>query len=1333
MRKIITLLFLLISLVTVCLGQGIAFHSLTTETGLSHNSVTAIFQDGKGAIWIGTREGLNRYNGNRVQQFREDNYKNVQFVRGYIKAVTGNGIDKVYVLTNEGISVFDDKTGQFKVLVKGAYYQMACIRGILYIMDKKQIFIYDEAKNEKRLYFSLPEISLSLKCFLIDRSGQLWIGTEKGGLLVKDSSNKTVRKVIDNINVTQVYQDSRGEVWIGSWNDGLFRIVNGKTIRYRHSETDKNSISSDFVRCFMEDEAGNMWIGSFRGLDKLERSTGRILSYDDGEENGGLKNSSIWSIIKDRQGTIWVGTYFGGVNYFNPKYEIYDYFKKSIIRDAGLSSSVVAKMTEDNQGNLWICTEGGGLNRYNLKTGKFKWFKSDKHANSISQDNLKAIYFDPKQNALWIGTHLGGLNRMNLTTGKFTCYLAAPQRTDGLPSNVIQDIVPHGDKLILATPLGVGEFDPHTGQYKRLLDTDAFSLLIDREGVLWVGGLGSGAFAYHFNTGEFQHYSSEVNKKNTLSDNFITRIIQDHQGKLWFATSSAGLCLFQPSTDDFKRINLEMYGVSSNYVYDLVESSTGNLLIATNKSFVVYNPKENSFNDYRYDHGFPLGAMNENGLYLSRSGRIFLGGVSGMVSFNEQELIVANKPYSLRLQQITVNNSNTKSGVGNKVLIQGLYYEKEVVLNSDQTTFDIEWVTDNYILENKDNIIYQLHGFSDKWNDARENTPISYTNLSPGSYVLIVKSTRSGGPETRLAIKISPPFYRTTLAYICYILLFAGLMYYIFRFYRSRIRLQESLRYEKLHARELEILNDSKINFFTNVSHEFRTPLTLISVQIEQILSRKGSMPAEFSKKISAIYNCSKQLDELVTELMDFRKQEEGLNRIYPSEVDLTGFISNCFQLFRPLATIKEIDYDLLINVKALKAFIDIRQMRKVMNNLLSNAFKNTPVGGKIVLSLTQQGEHVALAVEDSGPGIPPDEINRIFEPFYQTSESVLGTGIGLSLARGVVELHQGKLLVKSELSIGTTFIVQLPLKVVYPEGTIRLAVSNQFKDSSQSEIKQLQEQDIEIASPEIVLESDQRKKILIVEDNPAIREVLVDVFAEFYEVETADDGQAGWVIAQDIMPDIIVSDVVMPNLSGIDLCKKLKSDYATSHIPLVLLTARASIEYNLEGLLVGADDYIPKPFNARVLLTRCNNLVNNRILLQEKFSKQPAASVQILATTQIDKEFLERATSIIERNIDDPDFNVNIFSREMGIARTNLFSKLKGITGQTPNEFTLTIRLKQAALMLKTDPKISVSEISENLGFTSAKYFSKCFKDCYQITPLHYRKQFFSNTMDND
>ena len=1318
-------------------NQNITFGHLTTDDGLSQFSVNSLYVDETGMIWIGTREGLNCYNGNDINTYKlEKGNSNSLFCNNVLR-ITGDKEGKLYLLCTEGISELDLQSQQFKTLLQGNVHSIY-YKEKLYIGKKNEIYIFNDQTQNFDLYYQLAGKKIVISALHLDQKGALWIGTDNNGVY-KLQKNKQLAHPIEQGNISSIYEDSDQELWIGSWEEGVYHIQSDEQIvNLQNNPADPHSLSSNFVRSCCEDDAGYIWIGTFKGLNRYNKQTKRLDNHISKKENiDGLTHSSIWCIVKDPQGTLWLGTYFGGVNYFNPEYEIYNHYKADRDFQKGLSSPIVGRMTEDKEGNLWICTEGGGINVYNRKNDTFKWLRQEEDRNSISHNNVKAIYYDQKNNHMWIGTHLGGLNKLDLRTNQFTHYRANEKDPEALPSDIIRDITPFGNLLLIGTQDGVCLFDPQTGRCKQLFKESTegegirmiADLFVDKDSTLWVAATGQGVYSYRFDTKQLKNYQHHPDQPNSLSNNNVNSMMQDSQERIWISTSGSGLDLYQPETDNFKNFDMQQDGLSSDCIYEVCESSTkrGDLLLITNQGFSQFNNANNTFSNYNNENGFPLTAVNENAMHITKDGEVFLGGIRGMISFREKKLNFAPKPYKIMLSQLFVNGNEVTPNDGSHILKQALCYTKEITLAANQSMFNIEFATSNFIPANQDEIYYRLEGFSNTWNSAyRRQTLITYTNLNPGTYTLVLKTKKSIAEEVRLVIRILPPWYKTWWAYLIYMCAIGGLLSYLVRTYKSRLKLRESLKYEQKHIEDVEALNQSKLRFFTNISHEFRTPLTLIVGQVEALLQMQTFSPIVYGK-VLGIYKSSLQLRELITELLDFRKQEQGHMKLKVSSHNLVNFLYENYLLFLEYTNSKQINFTFHKEEDVIEAWYDEKQLQKVINNLLSNALKHTHAKDTISISIKREQNQVSIQIHDTGSGIDASEIDKIFDRFYQTDRiescnTGAGTGIGLALTKAIVELHHGSIQVESELGKGSCFtvILQLDNKHFNPTQIILQTDQTHAIEPTTPSVKAM----VEPTAPKV--EEYTRipnAKMLIVEDNEAIKEMLMGIFNAFYQVTTASNGQEALERIAEEMPTIVLSDVIMPQMSGIELCKKIKNDFNTCHIPVVLLTARTAIEHNVEGLRIGADDYITKPFNVNILVSRCNNLVNSRIMLQEKFSQQPQAFAQMLATNPMDKELLDRAMDIIEKHLDDTEFNVNIFAKEIGMARTNLFTKLKAVTGQTPNDFILTIRLKKGAIMLRNNPEMNISEISDKIGFSSSRYFSKCFKDIYMVSPMAYRK----------
>lgn len=1309
---------------TTLSARDISFNYLSTENGLSQFSVYALHKDELGRIWMGTRDGLNVYDGNRIQYYKHDKEDQSSLVGNLVRAICGNDKGTLYIQTSEGLCEFDMHSEKFHTIQKGGVYNITYGADTLFTGGDWQVNYYDPQSRQLKPYCSL-DVHLLIVSLLKDKDGNLWIGTRKGLYCLK-KGHSVPECVLPQVYIYNLYQDTSGDIWISAWEDGLFHLSDSGIVNYTDGRKNgRKELSSNSVRDCCEDNQGNMWIATFNGLNKFDKKTRKFTCYAPSDMAGSLSNSSVYCIINDHQGTLWVGTYFGGVNYFNPEYEIYTYYRPGIHESEGLNYPVIGCMAEDRLGNLWIATEGGGLNYYDRRKKCFKWYKHKEGAsNSLSHNNIKSLYYDAQDDVLWIGTHQEGMNKLDMKTDRITQY-RMPEMAGEMTSNVVLDIIPYGRELLIASYDGVYRFNPKTEKFTLLLALFCHRLFIDSQGILWIAVEGKGVFSYRFDTGQLVNYKYTPEAENTISDNIITSIIEDRHHNLWFSTVSSGIDVYYRETGKFENFNARNNGLGSDCVYSITESQNGKLLLTTNQGFTIFDYYTKLFYNHNSENGFPFTTLNENSLYQCKDGEIFLGGVKGMISFYEKDLDIPLKPYNIIPVRLWVNGNEVGINDETGILKSSLYDASSITLKSNHSVLSIEFAMTNYIAANKNELIYKLEGFSDEWAQTHGQKMITYTNLPAGDYTLIVKAAGANHvyqSECRLAITVLPPFYKTGWAYLLYVIATGIILFYLIKAYRDRIRLQESLKYEQQHIRDVEELNQSKLRFFTNISHEFRTPLTIIIGQIEMLLQGQSFSPAAYNKLLN-IYKNGLQLRELISELLDFRKQEQGHMKIKVSRHELVDFLYENYLLYVEYAATCNVHFRFDKGEEKLEVWYDSRQLQKVINNLLSNAFKYTPKGGTISLNVYKKGEEAVIEVRDSGAGISPEEIEKIFERFYQVgSDSVgtQGTGIGLALSKGIIELHKGRIEVSSHLDKGTTF-------------TIYLKLGKEHFLKEQIDTEPVKEEPLSMpAEPQLQLEQQvmdedvqnriKGAKMLIVEDNASLREMLAGLFEPYYEVITAPDGEEGLQKAQEVMPDIIISDIMMPKMTGIELCRQIKANFETCHIPVVLLTARTAIEHTIEGLRIGADDYITKPFNVSLLISRCNNLVNSRRVLQEKFSRQPQTQVQMLATNPMDKDLLDRTVAIIEKNLDNSEYSLSDLIKELYISRTNFFTKIKAITGQTPNEFILTIRLKKAAWMLKHELYLSVTEVSERTGFSSQRYFSRCFKDMYGISPLYYR-----------
>ncbi|MCT4588277.1 MAG: response regulator [Carboxylicivirga sp.] len=1299
MKSIIVLSFLLSS-IFVSHSQKINFERIGIEEGLSQVSVNTIAMDSLGNMWFGTRNGLNRYNGDEIMIFRSDRSSANSIIGNHIKKINTDG-SKVWIYTLSGISCFDIINEKFTNYPIVECRTFCILKGKVLIGTIDGIFWLSE--DEKRL-LPIPtakEIK-SVQC-LQTIGDKVLIGTNENALIFDPHSG--TKQIMGNVDVRCILKDNIGNIWIGTFDKGLYKIHNNQIANHFF---DANEISHPTVRCIEEDNNGNIWVGTFLGLNCITPDNKTAIYKYNKNDPTSLSHNSIWDLYKDRTGAMWAGTYFGGVDLFHPTQSFIRTYRQNNEGNKSINYRVVGSMVEDVNNNLWICTEGGGLNLFDRKTNKFSYYThSENDPSSISHNTVKAI-FKEGDSILWLGTFMGGLNKFNIKTRKFTNY--NKDNKDFLTSRMktISDIIPYDGKYLLSSNQGIVVFDPITEHFTPFFPDSLLKqageyvncALIDSRERLWIGKYNNGLSLYDLKTKSLRTYQYSAIDSSSIANNMVYKIFEDHYGRIWIATAN-GVNIYNNESDNFETYSTNN-GLAGNAVFGISQSRYGDLIFSTNKGVSFFNYDTRNFRNLTAKNGFPLNELNEDGLYVTEDGEVIVGGIDGMCSFNEKDFLNQKPNSKPVITKLTVNNKTVNPFDKSKLLTKNITLTSHLDLQHIHTGFSFHFHDMSYLKADKQILEYQLIGFDQDWLQSTNNSA-TYTNLDPGDYTFVVRNTNYPEQLSDINLTVHPPLYSSTPAFILYCLIVIIIIFYLNRLYLSRKRLNDKL-----------ILNQSQFKFFTNISHEFRTPLTIINGQTEALMEEKTIQPKTY-KKILQIHKNTSRLNNLISELLDFRKQELGHLKIKASCHNICEFINEIYLSFIELAHHSEIDYQININEKHIPLWFDYNHLEKVFYNLLSNAFKFTPQKGRILINIKAYDSLVKIEITDSGSGITKEHINRIFDRYYQlenvTSKYSSGTGIGLALSKGIVDAHKGNIDVKSTPGSGSTFIISLPK-------------GNEHFSEDELSIKDNRENIVmdKVEKIEILQSHNKDAQILIVEDNKEVQQFLNQLLSPFYVISLADDGLQGLEKATELQPDLIISDVVMPQMSGTEMCSKLKTNFKTSHLPIILLTARTAEAHKIEGLETGADDYITKPFNTKILISRVNNLINNRKALHDKFKQAPSAPIKKLVKSKIDKEFIEEAHKVILKNIDNPGYDVIAFANDMKLGRTSLFTKIKGITGQTPNNYINTIKLNKASELLREQPNLTISEVAYACGFSAPHYFSKSFKTKFGINPSELR-----------
>lgn len=1351
MKRLIAIMWFLVTSFA-CAGGAAAheysYRHIGVAEGLSHYSVISMYIDERDLIWVGTPEGLNLWSGYDFTQFKTDPDNPESIFCDNIQRITGNRNGKVWLKTLDGIAEYDIAGNRFTTLRKGEEYHI-CYDGRLYLAHRNHIECSEESGIEP--FYSLCNPAAEISVLYGDSCGaSLLVGTRNHGLYrlhkCADSAIEECQ-IIPEISVTSVYRDSAGRIWVGTEGEGLFMSEDGMQSfrQFVYSATDSGSIGSDYIRTFCEDSAGQLYIGTFDGFctfDPATRSFRRHTALgryaDLGHENG-IESTSIWSIVADGRDNIWIGTYFEGIYHLDPAH---NYYRKYIVSDdehSGLSSPIVSGITEDEHGNLYIATEAGGFCHYDRKTGRYhqvRMLSKSTAEGGGTYNNIKNLHYDCNRRALWLGTHLGGLFRYDTKSGRLRQYVLPAQSAKDTRPQIVRQIIQWQNRLLLATHDGVWVFDPETERFDRLTKAAnggiVSELRISHDGCeLWLAGKQPLLYRYNFATQRVLSY--RFGSENSLSGNLTaSHLYEDSAGRIWVGTENDGVYLFHPENSSFEHLN----NFSSNRICSIAELSDGKFIVTTNNGINILDYRTRSILQHRTCREVPLQMINQDALFIASDSTLFVGGIDGMVSFRMDN--IATTQHDMQIFPMSIHIDNREQALAMLDAHDAGVHRQELRLSpSHMSMLSVKYAVPNLAFTSV-NLEYRLHR-NDTWVSMPNDNTVTLVNLQPGSYELQVRAIDKNGEISAshaFMLRILPPWYNRWWAWLCYMLLTGILLFSIVRSRLNRMQLLTSLEYERKRSSDIEELGKSKLRFFTNVAHEFRTPLTVIIGHIESLIQMRISDPRVY-KKLMLIYKSSMNLRNLTSELLDFRKHEQGFMKIRATENNLVRLLRENYMLYREYAMTQGIEMQFRTSNDSIPVWYDERQMQKVVNNLLSNALKYTErENGRIVLGVSVEGGEAVIRVEDNGKGIPAGELELIFQRFYRTDAVHVGSGIGLALTKGIVELHGGRIEVESVEGEGSAFIVRLPLGRAHlsdeqiadgnstlPERPTTQEVATLLNAEESVEAA---EDSGETSASDIPAKSGEsrRYRMLVVEDDEHLRELLGEIFRDHYEVEIAVDGIDALERMKSFTPDIIVSDIVMPRMNGLELCKAVKTDFDTSHIPFVALTAYASTANNILGFQVGADDYITKPFNASILISRCNNLINSRIVLREKFSHQQHVEPQNLVYSKLDREFLDRAMAVIEQNIHNPEFSISQFAKEMCMARTKLFVKLKAISGQTPSEFIMTIKLRRAADMLLNNSEYNVTDICNQLGFSTLRHFSKCFKDTYHISPMQYRRR---------
>lgn len=1324
-------LFLLLLIGTCAYGQY--FKKIGMNDGLSNLSVMSICQDTLGRMWFGTNEGINIYDGAKIKKLKSyevdvDGKTEHKFINGSVSQIVSDRLGRIFIRNNGVLIEYDVWRETMRELRSDKVKTITVVNGNLWSVMQDSLMSYDTDTQSWSLIQRLKIPDVTCMQQLDDR---LYLGTMKG--LYLWHQNK-ILPILPDVEIFRLFASSKGELWIASRMEGLFRIdTEGKL---RREEISKSKVASGQIREFVEDNRHYIWFGTFDGLQVYNPFDDTYKVYRPGIYPGQLEHESVFSLYRDKQGTIWVGTYYGGVNYFNLESDLFTYYHPHHIQNGKcLNFPIVGQIVEDDERNLWIATDGGGVNKFDRQKKLFSYFEAT-GGNSILHDNIKTVAYAPDWDYLYIGTYTGGLSRYDKRTGRFYNYLSQYKSKGIGPDGSIYYCLYREGYLYVAAHNGFWQLNVRTDEFKLISNRYQFQIFeVDKNNNIWLAA-DNHLFLWDSKTGKI---IPRFYNRRGISNVKITGILSAKDGTTYFSTLGAGVYAYDSITDSIRSYTSNQNGLLSDYCYNLAETPMNNILITNERGISIYSPFNGTVRsvELRSEKGMISAVSERGGICVASDNRIYIGGVDGMISFSERELYeVYNADANFYFSSLQVNNELVRPHDSHHILDVALPFTHKLDLAYNQNNLSLTFANSNYIaLDRTTAYQYMLEGFDDDW-ISTDQYSLSYTNLSPGNYVLKVRETGNKlsdayNKEIALEICIHRPWFATFWAYLCYLLIVSGILYGFWRIRRARHLLAVSLENEKIEKERIEEVNKMKLRFFTNISHEFRTPLTLIIGQIE-LLMQSDKFSSAVLRKLESVHRNAVHLRFLITELLDFRKQEQGFLKLKVECRDVVALAREVYASFEELAGNRRISYSFESVDEELLLWFDPVQMQKVFYNLLSNAFKYTEDGGTIKMYIRRLRQSVEIGVADTGCGIPQESLSLIFERFYQVDggqrSGMQGSGIGLAFTKSIVEAHKGEMDVDSTVGKGSCFKIHLLMGNGHFSAE-ELEHAPAVLSGMDWQKPSVPSDKVEATEPvnDVLVDEDasSRPVVLLVEDDEEVLDMLVGIFSPAYQVHQATDGQKGLEMAGELHPDLIVSDVMMPVMSGKEMCYKIKNNLELAYIPVVLLTAQASEDHTIEGYMFGADDYIVKPFNVKLLLTRCRNLLNSRKMLLKRESSAVNVAVQDApGLSSADQALLDQVTEAIRRHFDNPDFDMSLLASELNMGRSKMFARIKEITGLTPNEYTLKIKLTEALRMLQEEPQFNISEISYSLGFTSPRYFSRCFKAFYGVSPQSYRKK---------
>ncbi len=1337
--------------ITISIGSNpenfnLSFRRISPVGGFTYGAINTIGEDADGFIWFGTVHGLYCYNTVEVQKFVHNPLDSTTIPSNSIRAIFCDSFGTLWIGTNQGVCIYDKTKNQFRTQnlqdKNLGEFLGNNVRNIfqgdsnnVFFLSSSMLGKFNPKLNRFEQICGNDSLNENFTSAEFDRNGFIWIGGSNGTVWKYDLSKQQIQKFCHYRSepIGKIFSTDSG-IWIGySWAGLDYIELQGNLIaHYGGDPDDLNRIHHNRVRDIYKDEKGRIWISTYKGISII--TEGKIFNVLP-QEITGIPYNSIYKIFRDSRNGIWLGTWSGGLAYQSNFDNRFIHSRKHQ-PDSEMDDEFVSSFTEKNDGTILIGTEFGNLNQLDRESNRMINipFRTE---NNKKIENIKSLLFDNQTETLWIGTFLDGLwyqKKNESVLHQVKIINEARQSIYALAkSDSILFIGTYGNGLYYFNTLTekMIQFISVASDSNSITDNNIRSIIVAKDQSVWIG-TSHGLNHFSSKTKKFDRFTFNPNAKNGISSDEIFTLQQDQRGIIWIGTGGGGLNKYDPETNTFESFQVAD-GLAGNDVYGIEEDNNGLLWISTDNGISNFDPIRKIFRNFYREDELQGNQFNPGAVFKASSGEILFGDTKGFTFFAPEHMKTNPFLPKVTLTSLSINNIPVTNYSEDSPLSKTLQTESELKLSYNQNSLTFYFVANNFLLPNKNQFKYRLINYDRQWIEAGNQNFATYTKIPPGDYRFEVIASNNDNLwntiPTQISVKIYPPFWLSWYAYLLYLIILGLITYFIFNWIQERQRFKKELLLER-YAHETEAqLQEMKLRFFTNISHEFRTPLTLIASPINQLLEKFRLEPVVREHLLTMQRN-SNRLLRLINQLIDVRKIELGKTVLKSQNVDLISLCLDVISSFAAEVKDKHIQLSFRVAQEKMVVNVDPEKVDKIFYNILSNAMKFTPEFGEIGVAVYKtntselpddyvvmgdelNGNILCIEFSDNGPGIPSNETSLIFERFEQGEKNQSsGTGIGLHMALEYTRMHKGCIKIKSKVGEGTTFIVCFPIF----EGSGNLNISKQ--KIVPYPLHNLNE-DLSLEHT-VQTEKEKTITILIIEDNFELRDYLKNLLSQQYRVVTSSNGKQGLETAFTILPDLVITDVMMPQMDGIEVCRQLKNNIQSSHIPVVLLTALNEPEKQIDGFKTGADAYIAKPFDENVLLAQIENIIRSRARLREAFTvsdTQWSAEMELLSSDRI---LIDKATNIIEKHLNDKTFVVEDLANKLGISSSSLYRKLKLLTNQSPTEFVRYIRLKKA-LKLMENGNSNVDEISYSIGFNSHSYFTSSFKKQFGKTPSEY------------